>query len=281
MNSYPSIKQAFGILGVFLIATLLCGVISLSIKGVVSDEAGFLITYVLSVGGTFFISHTIRKSKTSLSEFNLVIEDPKILVYLGLVGVAIAFGVTGPLTSLIPMNDFVKDLVLQIAQYDGVWGFLAIVIAAPVLEELIFRGIILDGFLKRYSPVKSILVSSALFGIFHMNPWQFITAMLLGSFIGWVYYRTRSVGSAIFIHMINNFAAFASMQFTEITVENIDQPIIEYYGGILPFLAITLSSLVIIVCGLYVLNAKMRKAPDFVPEPSIQNVEPTINQTTP
>lgn len=279
MNSYPSIKQGFGILGIFLIATILCGIISFGLKGTVGDEPSFFITYVLSVGGTLLIVNSIRKEKGLVSGFNFEIGDQKILPYLALVAIAIPFGITAPLTSLIPMNDFVKKLVLQIAQYNGVWAFLTIVIAGPLLEELIFRGIMLDGFLKRYSPVKSILVSSALFGIFHMNPWQFVTAMVLGSFIGWVYYRTRSTALAIYIHMLNNLIAFFAMQFTEMTMENMDETIIETYGGILPFLSITLTSLVIIAYGIYLLNDKMAKAPESLPEPSIQMAESPANET--
>lgn len=45
------------------------------------------------------------------------------------------------------------------------------VIAAPVLEELIFRGMMLEGLLKKYSPVTSIIISSILFGVAHLNPW--------------------------------------------------------------------------------------------------------------
>src|SRR5690606_30966839 len=84
-----------------------------------------------------------------------------------------------------------------------------IVIAAPILEEVIMRGIILDGLLKRYSPVRSILFSSFLFGLLHLNPWQMVSAMVIGIFAGWVYYRTRSLALPILIHATNNLSAFS------------------------------------------------------------------------
>ena len=44
------------------------------------------------------------------------------------------------------------------------------------------------------------------FGFFHLNPWQFIPAFALGLFMGWVYYRTRSLMTTIFIHFVANGA---------------------------------------------------------------------------
>ena len=79
---------------------------------------------------------------------------------------ALLFGVITPIDSLIPMPEILKKALLDLAGQNGIFSFLLIVIAAPILEELLFRGIILDGLLKNYSPLKSILISSFLFGLF-------------------------------------------------------------------------------------------------------------------
>ena len=274
MKSYPSIGQSFGILGIFIVATIVAAIGTMALAPVAGKEFIFFLSYVASVGATFFIANSIRKNQTTTSIFNFEVGDNRVLPYIAVVTLAIPFGLTLPLTSLIPMSDFIKKLVLQIAEYDGVWAFLTIVIAGPILEELIFRGIVLDGFLKRYSPLKSILVSSALFGIFHLNPWQFITAMVLGSFIGWVYYRTRSLGLAIAIHLLNNLTAFVAGSLNKITPENIDDSIIDFYGGVIPFISVTMIALIVIAYGIYLLNEKMDKAPELISEPMASDPSP-------
>ena len=53
------------------------------------------------------------------------------------------------------------------------WGaLLAVVIVAPLTEELLFRGVILRGLLLHYSAPKAVIASSLMFGLVHLNPWQ-------------------------------------------------------------------------------------------------------------
>jgi uncharacterized protein len=113
----------------------------------------------------------------------------------------------GPVGSLIPLPEFMKQIVRELMSRNGFFSLLAIVIAAPILEELIFRGIILHGLLKRYSPFHAILLSSVLFGIVHLNPWQFITGLFIGCFAGWVYYRISCIASSYTLPiMVSHFS---------------------------------------------------------------------------
>lgn len=83
----------------------------------------------------------------------------------------------------------------------------AIVIAcvlAPVLEEMLFRGIILRSFLQQYGRWTAILFSAAIFGVAHMNLYQFLVGLVLGSFLGWLYQRSRSLLPCIILHMAYN-----------------------------------------------------------------------------
>jgi membrane protease YdiL (CAAX protease family) len=75
---------------------------------------------------------------------------------------------------------------------------------APCLEEMLFRGIILRSFLRQYSRTAAILGSSVLFGIAHLNVYQFVTAFIAGLVLGWLYERTRSLWPCILLHAANN-----------------------------------------------------------------------------
>lgn len=78
-------------------------------------------------------------------------------------------------------------------------------IMAPFFEELLYRGIILNGLINRYSGKKAIIYSALIFGIAHMNFPQGINAFLLGLIIGTVYYYTRSIYLCMIMHFANNF----------------------------------------------------------------------------
>lgn len=81
---------------------------------------------------------------------------------------------------------------------------LTVVVAGPLLEELFFRGVILRRLLLTGTTKRAILISSFLFAVAHLNPWQAASAFLGGLFLGWVYYRTRSLALCIAGHALNN-----------------------------------------------------------------------------
>ncbi|WP_415578708.1 lysostaphin resistance A-like protein, partial [Hathewaya histolytica] len=63
-----------------------------------------------------------------------------------------------------------------------------IVIVAPICEEILLRGIILEMFLKKYSTLKSILVSALMFGIIHGNFIQGVETFFIAIILGYIYY---------------------------------------------------------------------------------------------
>ena len=83
-------------------------------------------------------------------------------------------------------------------------GPLALVVIAPLTEELIFRGLILRGLLARTSPWRAIVISALLFGLVHLNPWQIPFAFVAGLVFGWVYFRTGSLTLCMAGHALHN-----------------------------------------------------------------------------
>lgn len=77
-------------------------------------------------------------------------------------------------------------------------------ILAPLFEEMLFRGVILRSFLQQYPRWAAIWGSAALFGLAHMNLYQFIGATIFGGIAGWLYERTRSLIPGIVLHALNN-----------------------------------------------------------------------------
>lgn len=261
--SYPNHSQSWGIVGIMILVTLVISPLSLLLNNITGKEFSFLVTYVLSTGGAFLIAHQLRKKKTGISEYKFALDSPKILILITLAIIGIQTGITSPLVSLIPVPEFMKTIFLDLAEMNGVFACIAIVLAAPILEELIFRGIILNGLLNSHTPAKAILISSALFGLVHLNPWQFISAFIIGIFSGWVYYKTKNLLLSILIHFVNNAVAFGSMYFMDMDAEAmIDMSLAEFYGGYLNFLLITVGALIVTAISLYFLKTELTSIQD-------------------
>lgn len=125
---------------------------------------------------------------------------------LAIAMLALSF-VTEPLSSWLPMPQSIKEIFEKILN-NSFWAFITTVIAAPVMEEFLLRGIIERGLLKHTTPMRAILWSAFFFAVIHLNPWQAIGAFIAGIFLGWVYWRTHSLVACIFMHAVNNGTAY-------------------------------------------------------------------------
>ncbi len=83
-------------------------------------------------------------------------------------------------------------------------SLLCTAVFAPFFEEWLFRGIVLRGLLGKIKPFWAILISSLVFGLFHLNLWQAIPATLMGLLLGYVYWRTGSLKLTMLMHCANN-----------------------------------------------------------------------------
>lgn len=252
-KSYPDIAQSFGITGIVILGMLFLSPVNLVLNDLIGKEASILIYYLLAIGIPCWIVHTIRKNKTNKSSYNLTLQNNRIIPFVILGAIALLFGVASPIASLIPMSDSIKKAFMNFGGQTGVFAFILMVIAAPALEELIFRGIILDGLLKKYSPIKSILISSILFGLVHLNPWQFVTGLVIGIFSGWIYYKTKSLLPSIIIHAAANLSGFITRFFID-SDELMDMSMLKMYGGITNFILVTIGSLIVILLSIHFLK---------------------------
>ncbi|MCC6511971.1 MAG: CPBP family intramembrane metalloprotease [Pirellulaceae bacterium] len=220
------------------------------VMGQIDADFGMLLFYSAAGSLAFVIVDSIRKRKLGKSTYSFRFDSLKTVPPLVIASVALLFGVIGPLISLIPMPSEVGEGFAEMIGQRSPAMFITLVIAAPILEELLFRGIMLDGLLKRYRPLTAILVSSIIFGLAHLNPWQFVTAFCMGCFAGWVYYRTHSIGPCILIHATINLCAYSlQVLFNGTNVADQSQAVPGGWGAFLVFPAMCL--MVIFVSVLY------------------------------
>jgi uncharacterized protein len=86
-----------------------------------------------------------------------------------------------------------------------------VVVAAPIAEELFFRGLLFRGFRARYGFLVSALASSLFFGLVHYQPaawqnWVLLCSLLafVGFALAWVYERSRNLLTNIAAHATFN-----------------------------------------------------------------------------
>lgn len=99
--------------------------------------------------------------------------------------------------------------VAESAAGQGFWAIVTAVLFAPVLEEFIFRGLVMESLLRRHRRSLSVVVSAMFFAIVHFQPSVMFSAFVSGLVLGTIYLHTNSIFSTIILHSINNAIAFS------------------------------------------------------------------------
>jgi len=91
-----------------------------------------------------------------------------------------------------------------IAMVEPWLAVLAIVVLAPIAEEVFFRGVVFNALLREGGRRWAYLGSSALFAVIHLEPVVMLPLFLLGLALSWVYQRTRNLLAPIVMHATVN-----------------------------------------------------------------------------
>ncbi len=155
------------------------------------------------------------------------------LRYLALLAVSIAMFAGKALAPVVEQLPQSEDTIAAFEELASVpiLAILMIVVIAPLFEEIIFREIIFKGLKNRYNQPLAIIVSSLLFGAFHLNYQQFVTATILGVICALIYNITNSVRYTIILHAMYNLSvSIVSIALMEVPALNQ----LPFYVGLLP-----------------------------------------------
>ena len=111
---------------------------------------------------------------------------------------------------LVERQDSLDDYheMIEIAENSKIDIYLNLIascIFIPILEELLFRGLVMNGMLECANPVISIIMSGVFFGLMHLQAIQVGYAILAGIMLGTIYYLTSNILMSILSHMLFNF----------------------------------------------------------------------------
>lgn len=86
-------------------------------------------------------------------------------------------------------------------------------VLAPLVEELVFRGLLYGWVAGRWGPLAAFIASSLAFAAAHAEPAHVVLVLPLGFWFGWLRWRTNSLVPTIVAHVINNAVAVSAAAF--------------------------------------------------------------------
>ncbi len=106
---------------------------------------------------------------------------------------------------------WMDDSLAGVGQGNLVVALIGLAILPPLVEEITFRGILLERFAVKWRVGVAVIVSAVLFGILHADP---VGAGMFGVVTGLLYLRTGSLWPGIIIHFVNNLVAVIAIRMT-------------------------------------------------------------------
>lgn len=212
-TKFPTVGDVLAMLGIFLVS-MFVGMVVSAIMGGAPLRAGdslppatlgrllgvsSLVTYGLTLAG-ILAYRRLRGGWGRIARFSVRGFDPVLLLW-GLVFLLALGVVLEPLLSLLPSPPM-ENLG------SGLWTLAALVVFAPVFEELICRGVVLESLRARYGVMTAWLVSSLFFAVLHLQLQMALNAFFVGLVLAFLYIRTDSLWITILLHAFNNAIAY-------------------------------------------------------------------------
>ena len=227
MSNLIGIRGVIGVVILSVISAFSVGGIIMSIFSSTpnqTDKVYLYLSFFLGQGAIILppIYYLNSKKKSISDSFRLkpVSFDTIINSIIFSIGIIILFdALDRVIHQIVPTPDYIIDLG-KIMQPESTLGliflFLAVVVMAPIGEEVVFRGF-LQKFLEEYwkDITRAVLVTSLFFAMIHFNPYWTIQIYLLGVILGFLSWRTKSIIPSIVLHSMNNGIAFILTVFDE------------------------------------------------------------------
>ena len=176
-----------------------------------SDAVLFYIQTVIKMAGMilggaavypYFRKETNQYMKKSLSR-----KEGMALVIVGILlslGVNFLFGLTG-----LPESNEQYQQVAKVQFALPLWmAFVFYGIVSPMVEEVVFRGIVCNWLGRKVSPTAGMIGSALLFGAFHGNLVQMLYASIMGLVLAYVYQKYQNIKAPVLVHAAANVAVY-------------------------------------------------------------------------
>ncbi len=103
------------------------------------------------------------------------------------------------------LNKLLEEDSLAVLSFMVFFGMLA----APVIEELLFRGFLQSAVRTTFGKLKAIIISGLLFALVHLDAYVFLQIFILGLLLAYLFEKTGSLIAPITVHIFHNSATLA------------------------------------------------------------------------
>jgi len=112
-----------------------------------------------------------------------------------------------------PMSKEYLELFEKFLRADSTGDLILLLIVAAVVpgicEEVAFRGLIQGGIRRTFGVKAGVSVTSLLFAVIHLSPWNFFALIAMGLFLGILREKTGSIWPGALAHTVNNTIALS------------------------------------------------------------------------
>ena len=185
LRSFPSASSAFLVPVSSWFLSIFISMLTYPLLSALPREMRAFTVYTIVYGCLLLIFASLRRTQigngTRLFQFGRPAIEPWLLsigaVFCAMVGFLAILAIYGQLSP--PVTPRPQHYTFLLSPYH----IATAVVLAPAIEELLFRGIVLDSLLRKYSPAKAILISALVFALAH-DPARMPLAFVLGLVIG-------------------------------------------------------------------------------------------------
>ncbi len=224
--SFPMWYDLLAIVGIFFIARFVTAIIFIAMGWSMSLPDGFetlsselqrlaeqdmgktillssLIMQPIMLFATLFY-RLVRRGKGGRVRISLHGFNPTMLLW-GVVMLLSLVVVMEPLMALFPPTPTPDGR--------GMYMVIALIVVAPLFEEVLCRGVVLESIRSKWGAWRACIVSAFIFGFMHQSPQGIINAFVIGLLLGYIYLKTNSIFAPIILHSINNIFAYTLVIF--------------------------------------------------------------------
>ena len=187
---------AAAIVTIYLTQILLAG---LGVPGLLASMVGDALVLLI-------LWLVAKERRLTLADFGVRSVRPRFIAAAVLLGMSMWY-LTALLVVLIDPPGDPSKLKQFVEQTPLGPTLLALTIFPAVAEELVFRGVLARGLTNRVRPLFAILISAAVFAVYHVFPPQIVSTFALGVVLAFLTLRSRSIVPAVIVHTLNNTIA--------------------------------------------------------------------------
>ena len=175
-----------------------------------------LVAQNLGIIGTLALIARFKGRGSLRADFGLSVSARDVAWIAAGLGLSLVAGwMLLPITELANLEGSSQEVVRQFENANGIevpLFALGVVLLAPFAEELLFRGALLRGLVRRTTPARAVFASALIFALVHVigdpDTYYYVPAfLLLGLVSGWRAMKTGNLSQSVMLHMGFNFLA--------------------------------------------------------------------------